>query len=77
MMAKEFKARRELQKLVLHEDRNSGKCIPDIVITGPFQSREFTWDIKRPGSVSVSVDCTSEIYKIVRRLQEMYELSGD
>jgi hypothetical protein len=80
MMAKEFKTRGELQKLVLHEARRSRKCIdlPDIVITGPFPSRELTWDImKRPGSVSVSIDCMSEIYKIVRRLQEMYELSGD
>jgi len=79
-MAKEFKTRGELQKLVLDEARNSGKCsdVPDIVITGPFPSRELTWDIrKQPGSVAVSVDCTSEIDKIVRRLQVMFELSGD
>jgi hypothetical protein len=79
-MAKEFKTRRELQKLVLDEVRNSGKCVevPDIVITGPFPSRELTWDIrKQPGSAAVSVDCTSEIDKIVRRLQMMFELSGD
>ncbi len=70
-MAKEFKTRGELQKLVLDEARNSGKCadVPDIVITGPFPSRELTWDIrKQPGSVAVSVDCTSEIDKIVRVL---------
>jgi hypothetical protein len=69
-----------LQKLVLDEARNSGKCayLPDIVITGPFPSRELTWDIrKQPGSVAVSGDCTSEIDKIVQRLQVMFELSGD
>jgi hypothetical protein len=49
-MAKEFKTRGELQKLVLDEARNSGKCaeVPDIVITGPFPSRELTWDISNP-----------------------------
>jgi hypothetical protein len=79
-MAKEFKTRGELQKLVLDEARNSGKCadVPDIVVTGPFPSRELTWDIrKQPGSAAVSVDGTSEIDKIVRRLQMMFELSGD
>ncbi len=58
-MAKEFKTRGELQKLVLDEARNSGKCsdVPDIVITGPFPSRELTWDIrKQPGSMVVSVE---------------------
>jgi hypothetical protein len=79
-MAKEFKTRGELQKLVLDEARNSGKCtdLPDIVITGPFPSRELTWDImkQRGGAVS-SVDCAAEIDKIVRRLQMMFELSGD
>ena len=79
-MAKEFKTRAELLKLVFDEARDSGKCadLPDIVITGPFPSRELTWDImKQPGSMVVSVDCTSEIDKIVRRLQVMFELSGD
>ena len=79
-MAKEFKTRGELQKLVLDEARDSGKCtdLPDIVVTGPFPSRELTWDImKQPGSIAASVDCTSEINKIVRRLQDMFELSGD
>jgi hypothetical protein len=79
-MAKEFKTRAELLKLVLDEARNSGKCadLPDIVITGPFPSRELTWDIRRqPGSAAVSVDCTLEIDKIVQRLQVMFELSGD
>jgi hypothetical protein len=79
-MAKEFKTRAELLKLVLDEARNSGKCadVPDIVIIGPFPSRELTWDIrKQPGSAAVSGDCTSEIDKIVRRLQMMFELSGD
>ena len=79
-MAKEFKTRGELQKLVLDEARNSGKCadLPDIAITGPFPSRELTWDIRRqPGSAAVSVDCTLEIDKIVQRLQVMFELSGD
>jgi hypothetical protein len=79
-MAREFKTRRELQELVLVEARKSGKCteLPDIVITGPFPSRELTWDfMKKPGSAAASVDCTSEIAKIVRRLQEMFDLSGD
>ena len=79
-MAKELKTRAELLKLVLDEARNSGECpdVPDIVIIGPFPSRELTWDIrKQPGSAAVSVDCTSEIDKIVRRLQVMFELSGD
>jgi hypothetical protein len=79
-MAKEFKTRAELLKLVLDEARNSGKCadVPDIVVTGPFPSRELTWDVrKQPGSVAVSDDCASEIDKIVRRLQMMFELSGD
>jgi hypothetical protein len=79
-MTKEFKTRGELLKLVLDEARNSGKCadLPDIVITGPFPSRELTWDIGRqPGSAAASVDCTAEIDKIVRRLQVMFELSGD
>ncbi len=52
-MAKEFKTRGELQKLVLVETRKSGECtnLPDIVITGPFPSRELTWDfMKKPGS---------------------------
>jgi len=79
-MAKEFKTRGELLKLVLDEARDSGKCaeLPDIIITGPFPSRELTWDIrKQPGSAAASVDCTAEIDKIVRRLQVMFELSGD
>jgi hypothetical protein len=79
-MAKEFKTRAELQKLVLDEARNSGKCtdLTDVVIIGPFPSREFTWDImRRPGVAVVSVDCAAEIEKIVRRLQIMFELSGD
>jgi hypothetical protein len=79
-MAKEFKTRGELQKLVLDEARNSGKCtdLTEVVITGPFPSRELTWDIMRQPRVSiVSVDCATEIDKIVRRLQMMFELSGD
>ena len=79
-MAKEFKTRAELQKLVLDEARNSGKCtdLPDIVITGPFPSRELTWDIlKQRGGPVVPADCAAEIDKIVRRLQMMFELSGD
>jgi hypothetical protein len=79
-MTKEFKTRGELLKLVLDEARNSGKCadLPDIVITGPFPSRELTWDIrKQPGSAAASVDCIAEIDKIVRRLQVIFELSDD
>jgi hypothetical protein len=79
-MAAEFKTRDELHKLVLDEARKSKKCakLPDIVITGPFPSREFTWDfVKRPGSEAASPECTAEIAKIVRRLQAMFELSGD
>jgi len=79
-MAVEFKTREELHKLVLDEARKSGKCpkLPDIVVTGPFPSREFTWDVmKQPGSAAAPPECTAEIAKIVRRLQGMYELSGD
>jgi hypothetical protein len=79
-MAKEFKTRGELQDLVLEEARMSGKCAdaPDIIITGPFPSREFTWDImKRPGGTIIQPDCAAELNKIVRRLQVMFELSGD
>jgi hypothetical protein len=79
-MAKEFKTRGELKKLVLDEARKSGKCtdLPDIVITGPFPSRELTWDIlKQPRAAVVSVNCATEIDEIVRRLQAMFELSGD
>jgi hypothetical protein len=79
-MAKEFKTRGELHKLVLDEARNSGKCAdpPDIVITGPFPSRELTWDVKtRPGAVAAPAACAAEIETIVRRLQMMFELSGD
>jgi hypothetical protein len=79
-MAKEFKTRGELQELVLDEARKSGKCAdpPDIVITGPFPSREFTWDLmKRPGAVVIPAACAAELAIIVRRLQTMFELSGD
>jgi len=79
-MPKEFKSRGELQKLVFDEARKSGKCtdLTDVVITGPFPSRELTWDIlRRRGAAVVSVDCAAEIDKIVRRLQMMFELSGD
>jgi hypothetical protein len=77
-MAKEFKTRTELQKLVLDDARNSGKCteLTEVVITGPFPSREFTWDIMRRPRVA-SVDCATELDNIVRRLQIMFELSGD
>jgi hypothetical protein len=78
-MAKEFKTRGELQKLVLEEARNSGKCpdLAEVVITGPFPSRELTWDImRRPRAATVSVDCATEIDNIVRRLQMRFELSG-
>jgi hypothetical protein len=79
-MAMEFKTRGELQKLVLEEARKSGKCagLAEIVVTGPFPSREFTWDIlRRPRPATVSVECAAEIDIIVRRLQMMFELSGD
>jgi hypothetical protein len=79
-MAKEFKTRGELHKMVLDEARKSGKCadVPDIIITGPFPSREFTWDLmKRPGALAVPAACAAELAIIVRRLQTMFELSGD
>ena len=79
-MAKEFKTRGELQKLVLDGARDSGKCadLGEIVVTGPFPSREFNWDtMRRPGAASVSADCAKEIGTVVRRLQVLFELSGD
>lgn len=79
-MAKEFKTRAELHKLVLDEAGKSAACAdaPDIIITGPFPSREFTWDMmKRPGAATIPPDCATELTKIVRRLQIMFELSGD
>jgi hypothetical protein len=79
-MTKAFKTRGELQELVLDEARKTGKCAdaPDIIITGPFPSREFTWDImKRPGGTSIPPDCATELNRIVRRLQMVFELSGD
>jgi hypothetical protein len=79
-MAQEFKTRGELQQLVLDEARKSGKCadVPDIIITGPFPSREFTWDVmKRPGAAAIPAECIKELQTIVRRLQTMFELSGD
>ena len=79
-MAKEFKTRGELQKLVLEEARKGGKCAdaPDIVITGPFPSREFTWDVmRRPGAAAIPAPCAKELETIVRRLQTTFELSGD
>ena len=79
-MAKEFKTRGELQKLVLEEARKSGQCAdaPAIIITGPFPSREFTWDMmRRPGAAALPAGCAKELEMIVRRLQMMFELSGD
>jgi hypothetical protein len=79
-MAKEFKMRGELQKLVIEEARKGGKCAdtPDIVITGPFPSREFTWDMmRRPGAAAIPAECAKELEMVVRRLQAMFELSGD
>jgi hypothetical protein len=79
-MAKEFKTRGQLQELVLEEARKSGKCAdaPDIIITGPFPSREFTWDLmRRPGAAAIPAGCAKELELIVRRLQTTFELSGD
>ncbi len=79
-MAKELKTRGDLHNMVVVEALKSGTCaeLPEILIIGPFPSRELTWDfMKKPGSAAVSADCISEIQKIVRRLQQMYELSGD
>jgi hypothetical protein len=79
-MAKEFKTRGELQELVLDEARKSGKCTdpPDILITGPFPSREFTWDMmRRPGAPAIPSACAKELELIIRRLQAKFELSGD
>ena len=79
-MAKEFRTRQELHKLVLDEARNSANCaeVPDIIITGPFPSREFTWDMmRRPGAAAIPSECTKQLEMIVRRLQTMFELSGD
>jgi hypothetical protein len=79
-MAKELKTRAELQGLMLEEARKTGKCaeLTGIVITGPFPSREFTWDIMRqPRAALGSDDCVKEIDNILRRLQLMFELSGD
>ena len=79
-MAKEFKTREELHKLVLDEARKSANCAeaPDIIITGPFPSREFTWDIlRRPGAAAIPAACAKQLEMIVRRLQTIFELSGD
>jgi hypothetical protein len=79
-MAKEFKTRGELHKLVLDEARKSAACAdaPDIIITGPFPSREFTWDMmRRPGAAAIPAACAKELEVIVRRLQTMFEISGD
>jgi hypothetical protein len=79
-MAEELKSRGELQELVLQEARKSGKCadLAGIVVTGPFPSREFNWDILRsPRAALGSDDCLKEIEGIVRRLQPLFELSGD
>jgi hypothetical protein len=80
VMGKEFKTRGELQALLLDEARKTGKCaeLTAIVVTGPFPSREFTWDIMRqPRAALGSADCLKEIDAIVRRLQMSFELSGD
>jgi hypothetical protein len=79
-MAKEYKKRAELKELVLDEARKSGKCagLTEVVITGPFPSREFSWDVlKRPRAATISDECFAEIEKAVRRLQLTFELSGD
>lgn len=79
-MAKEYKTRAELTELVLDEARKSGKCagLAEVVITGPFPSREFSWDVlRRPRPATISDECFPEIEKAVRRLQMTFELSGD
>ena len=79
-MAKEFKTRGELRKLVLEEAQKSGKCTDgtEVLITGPFPSRELTWDIlRRNRPATLSPECAAEIDKIVQRLQLQFELSGD
>ena len=79
-MTQEFKTREELHKLVLDEASKSASCAeaPDIIITGPFPSREFTWDVmKRPGAAAIPAACAKQLEVIVRRLQTMFELSGD
>ena len=79
-MAKETKTRGELQKLVLKEARKSGKCTAgtEVLVTGPFPSRELTWDImRRNRPATLSTDCAAEIDNVVRRLQVMFDLSGD
>jgi len=79
-MAKEYKTRAELKELVIDEARKSGKCsgLNDVVITGPFPSREFSWDVlRRPRAATISDECFAEIEKAVRRLQLTFELSGD
>jgi hypothetical protein len=79
-MAKEYKTRTELKELVLDEARKSGKCagLTEVVITGPFPSREFSWDVlRRPRAATISDECFAEIEKTVRRLQMTLELSGD
>ena len=79
-MAKEFKTRGELQKLVLEEALKSVKCtgLAEVVITGPFPSREFTWDIlRRNRPATLTPECAAEIDKIVQRLQMLFEMSGD
>jgi hypothetical protein len=66
-MAAQFKTRSELQSLLLEELRQSAKCaeLPNIMVTGPFPSRELNWDVMAlPGSAAPSGECAKELSSI-------------
>jgi hypothetical protein len=81
-MAKEPKTRKELEAIVMHEARASGKCgdLQSIIVLGPVDLGHSNWDI---GTTSthptnlVSSACRLELNMIVGRLQAQYDLSDD
>lgn len=78
-MAKILKTRSELEKLLLNEARQSGRCLglADIFITGPHPERAVTWGFGIASTERSTVACECELRAIADRLQSEFDLSGD
>jgi hypothetical protein len=80
-MTKILKTRSELEKLLLNEARQSGRCLglADIFITGPHPERAVTWGfgIASTDRSTVACECGIELRAIADRLQSEFDLSAD
>jgi len=78
-MTKTLKTRSELEKLLLNEARQSGRCLglADIFVTGPHPERAVTWGFGVASTERSTCECGIELRAIADRLQSEFDLSGD